>query len=61
MFMRNFTSISGKEVSVVNEILHIHMVPSTNVQGYSRNLGSLLLGCMLVLKYLTACQTACVP
>ena len=61
MFKKNFASISGKEGSVVNEILHVYIMPLTDVQGFSRNLGSLLPGCTLVLNYPTNCQTASLP
>lgn len=61
MFKANFASISGKEGRIVNEILNISTVSSTDIQGFSKNLNSLLLGCTLVLNYSVACQTACLP
>ena len=44
MFKANLASISGKEGSVMNEILHVHTAPPMDDQGFSRNLGPLFLG-----------------
>ena len=61
MFSAGFASVSGKEGSVMNKIFHVHMIPPTDDQGFSKNLGLLLLGYTLVSNYPLACQALHLP